>query len=370
MLSGCRPSWSRRPTTRPPPARSRCCPRRWPTCPPPSRPPSCPGPRGSRPRTLEAAIAEVDEAAVALENAADSAELNAEQREAVDTLLRPVQPAAQRGRLRQPRPVHLAGPPAPPRRDRCSSAPSPTRSSTRTRELELLDHTLDGRLSLAMQQLQVAYGAATAANPVELSSEVGVEAAAIDRLGVALGPTTPLVLQLKQQNALHFGSVKSALDTTLEAANAGEPGKGIALDLGGEEAYAPYDELTADLFTSIEDDLASRRERGPDPGHRELGRHRPRPPGRDHPGAAGLALAAEPDPPGARGRAAGRQRAASRGRRGHPRRRHARARSRRSTSPPPRRWASWRGRSTTCTARPSTWPPARPPCVARSARCS
>ena len=212
--------------------------------------------KGVSPEELEAAIAGVNDAAVELEKARDSADLTADQREAVDTLLqlsnqlRNEDAYVSLGQsTSQVRQLHrgvtlLIGTIANAQLD-----PNP--------ELELLDHTLDGRLSLSMQQLQVAYGAATAANPVELSSEVGVEAAAIDRLGVALGPTTPLVLQLKQQNALHFGSVKSALDTTMEAALTGEPGQGIALDLGGVEAYAPYDELTADLFTSVEDDLAS-----------------------------------------------------------------------------------------------------------------
>ena len=54
-------------------------------------------------------------------------------------------------------------------------------------KLPLLTQTLDGRLALAMQQFQVAYDKGSTANPVDVSAEIGVEGAAIDRLGASLG---------------------------------------------------------------------------------------------------------------------------------------------------------------------------------------
>ncbi|MGH3362378.1 MAG: ATP-binding protein, partial [Nocardioides sp.] len=105
--------------------------------------------------------------------------------------------------------------------------------------LRVLEEALDGRLSLAMQQIQVAYADGENANPVELAAEVGVEAAAIERLGVTLGSTQPLVLSLRQQNAQHFGTVRAG-----------------GTDLGGMDAYAAYDEISTDLLDGVDASLA------------------------------------------------------------------------------------------------------------------
>ena len=67
--------------------------------------------------------------------------------------------------------------------------------------LLVLGQALDGRLSLSMQQFQVAYDDGAGANPVDLAAELGVEAAAIDRLGAALGTTETEVSELNQGNA-------------------------------------------------------------------------------------------------------------------------------------------------------------------------
>ena len=75
-------------------------------------------PRGSSPEEREAAIAEVNDAAVDLEKAARLRRPHHRAARGRRHAAAAVQPAAQRGRLRQPGPVRLAGPPAPPRRHR------------------------------------------------------------------------------------------------------------------------------------------------------------------------------------------------------------------------------------------------------------
>ena len=93
--------------------------------------------------------------------------------------------------------------------------------------LQILAQTLDGRISLAMQQLAVAYGTGDLARPRQLAAEIGIESSAIERLGVALGATDPTVLALRQQNALHFGTIREN-----------------GTDLGDETAFAGYDSLS------------------------------------------------------------------------------------------------------------------------------
>src|SRR6478609_3795314 len=106
--------------------------------------------------------------------------------------------------------------------------------------LLVLGQALDGRLSLAMQQFQVAYDSGADANPIDLASELGVEAAAIDRLGAALGTTQAQVSEMTQGNAQRFGEVSAG-----------------GVDLGGHGAYAPYDTLTPDLLSDIDSHLTA-----------------------------------------------------------------------------------------------------------------
>ena len=103
--------------------------------------------------------------------------------------------------------------------------------------LQMLQQTIDGRVSLAMQQFQVAAGGQDT-NPVDLAAEVGVEAATIDRLGAQLGTTDEYVLALSQQNAAHFGIVQ-----------------GGGTNVGGPEAFETYDELTTNLLDGIDKQL-------------------------------------------------------------------------------------------------------------------
>jgi signal transduction histidine kinase len=104
-------------------------------------------------------------------------------------------------------------------------------------KLGALQQALDGRVSLAMQQFQVADPKSV--NLVDLSAELGVEQVIIDRLGSYLGTDDAGVLALNQQNAAHFGVVR-----------------GGGFNLGGIEAYEPYDGLTSELLNDIDDNLS------------------------------------------------------------------------------------------------------------------
>ena len=67
--------------------------------------------------------------------------------------------------------------------------------------LLVLAQAFDGRLSLSLQEIQVANAKAAPPNPVELYSEFGVELASIDRLAISLGQTDSRVLAIRQANA-------------------------------------------------------------------------------------------------------------------------------------------------------------------------
>ena len=67
--------------------------------------------------------------------------------------------------------------------------------------LLMLAQALDGRLSVSLQEIQVANIKTIPANPVELYTEFGVELGTIDRLAVAMGQTDPRVLEIRQANA-------------------------------------------------------------------------------------------------------------------------------------------------------------------------
>jgi signal transduction histidine kinase len=105
--------------------------------------------------------------------------------------------------------------------------------------LQMLQQTIDGRVSLAMQQFQGANNGKDV-NSVDLAAEVGVEAAILDRLGAQLGTTEKHVLALSQQNAAHLGGVKLG-----------------GHDVGGPEAFAQYDALSTDLLGDIDEQLSA-----------------------------------------------------------------------------------------------------------------
>lgn len=107
--------------------------------------------------------------------------------------------------------------------------------------LEQLSQTLSGRLSLAMQQARVVgrQGGGASANQ-ELFSELGVEAAAIDRMAGAIEGMDAQTAALRTANNQHAAQIRD----------------GSATNLGGRDAYIPYDEITDELLTGVESSLS------------------------------------------------------------------------------------------------------------------
>ena len=105
-------------------------------------------------------------------------------------------------------------------------------------KLPALQQALDGRVSLAMQQYMVNVPDPKSINTVDLSAELGVEQVIIDRLGAIIGTTEEQVQKLNQQNAAHFGVVR-----------------GGGHDLGDAEAFEAYDDLSVDLLNDIDKNL-------------------------------------------------------------------------------------------------------------------
>ena len=84
--------------------------------------------------------------------------------------------------------------------------------------LLMLAQALDGRLSVSLQEIQVANSKTIPANPVELYTEFGVELGAIDRLAVAMGQTDPRVLAIRQANAQRVVNARGG-NTKISAAS-------------------------------------------------------------------------------------------------------------------------------------------------------
>lgn len=105
---------------------------------------------------------------------------------------------------------------------------------------ELLSQALAGRFSLSMQQALGATERQGDTGSLELFSELGVEGAAIDRLGRALGATEPAVATLRTDNAQRFRAVRTGRD----------PGTSQA-------AYKPYDTVISHLNSTIDEHLAA-----------------------------------------------------------------------------------------------------------------
>ena len=100
--------------------------------------------------------------------------------------------------------------------------------------LEQLSQAMSGRLSLALQQGLIATTLSQSSSQ-ELFSEIGVEAAAIDRLAGSVEGAEDQTALLRQQNTRHAGEIRDD----------------AATDLGGRDAYAPYDEITETLVTGV-----------------------------------------------------------------------------------------------------------------------
>src|SRR4051794_2292450 len=107
-------------------------------------------------------------------------------------------------------------------------------------KLAALQQALDGRVSLAMQIFMTNAADAKTINQVDLAAELGVEQVIIDRLGSYLGTDQAEIQKLNQQNAAHFGVVRS-----------GEH------NIGDAEDFESYDNLTTTLLTDIDKDLTS-----------------------------------------------------------------------------------------------------------------
>ena len=107
--------------------------------------------------------------------------------------------------------------------------------------LSLLQSVMDGRLSLSMQLWQVAVPNEQV-NTVDLAAELGLEAATLDRLGAGLGSEfEQTLLALNQQNGKRFVVVRS----------------GNLDDFSDDAAFSPYDELSTKLLDDIDSNLSS-----------------------------------------------------------------------------------------------------------------
>ena len=100
--------------------------------------------------------------------------------------------------------------------------------------LEQLSQAMSGRLSLALQQGLVATTLAQSSSQ-ELFSEIGVEAAAIDRLAGSVDGAEEQTAFLRTANTRHAGQIRDD----------------AATDLDGRDAYAAYDEITETLISGV-----------------------------------------------------------------------------------------------------------------------
>ncbi|HEU4336600.1 MAG TPA: ATP-binding protein, partial [Nocardioides sp.] len=104
--------------------------------------------------------------------------------------------------------------------------------------LEQLSQAMSGRLSLALQQGLIATTLSQSSSQ-ELFSELGVEAAAIDRLAGSVDGAEEQTALLREQNTRHAGEIRDD----------------AATDLDGRDAYVPYDEITETLVAGVTETL-------------------------------------------------------------------------------------------------------------------
>ncbi|GAA1438642.1 hypothetical protein GCM10009641_44360 [Mycobacterium cookii] len=104
--------------------------------------------------------------------------------------------------------------------------------------LEQISQAMSGRLSLALQQGLLATSLSQSSSQ-ELFSEIGVEAAAIDRLAGSVEGADDQTALLRTQNTRHAGQIRDDSATNLD----------------GRDAYVPYDEITQTLVTGVTDTL-------------------------------------------------------------------------------------------------------------------
>ena len=188
---------------------------------------------------LEAAVAEVDAAAVAFEESLDDADLTSTQREYAESVLTLTEDA---------RSVELYAV------DDTSVAVLRQLQISVNQliasivedqiepdaRLQVLDQVIGGRISLAIQQFAVADDKDGIVKPYDLAEEIGTEAAALEQVATVVGGDDPDVSDLRVQNALHLTSLRNG-----------------AADMGDETAYAPYDSLNAGMLDDIDRSLAA-----------------------------------------------------------------------------------------------------------------
>ena len=104
--------------------------------------------------------------------------------------------------------------------------------------LEQISQAMSGRLSLALQQGLIATSLSQSSSQ-ELFSEIGVEAAAIDRLAGSVEGADDQTALLRTQNTRHAGQIRDDSATNLD----------------GRDAYVPYDEITQTLVTGVTETL-------------------------------------------------------------------------------------------------------------------
>src|SRR6478672_3484970 len=100
--------------------------------------------------------------------------------------------------------------------------------------LEQLSQVMSGRLSLALQQGLLAVTLKQSTSQ-ELFSEIGVEAAAIDRLAGSVAGAEDQTALLRLQNTKHAAQIRDDSATNLD----------------GRDAYAPYDAITQTLTKGV-----------------------------------------------------------------------------------------------------------------------
>lgn len=188
---------------------------------------------------LDAAVAEVDAAAVAFEESLDDARLTTTQRERAESVLKLTEKArtpelygvndTSVAVLRQ---IQISV-------NQLIAAIVEDQIEPDAR-LQVLDQVIGGRISLAIQQFAVADDKQGIIKPYDLAAELGIESAAIQRVAAVVGSSDPDVSALRTQNAQHLTSIRLG-----------------AADLGDETAYAPYDALMASMLEDIDRNLAA-----------------------------------------------------------------------------------------------------------------
>ncbi|MCD6640970.1 MAG: ATP-binding protein [Nocardioides sp.] len=188
---------------------------------------------------LSDAVDDLEAAAADLESAADSAELNGLQAAHVASLLDLSQSTRGEGAMSLGAATWIA------QARQLESGVTQLISSLNAAldppepRLEQLSQALSGRLSLAMQQALVANADRGASASQELYSELGVEAAAIDRLAGSIEGAEAETAALRTANVRHAGQVRD----------------GSATNLDGRDAYLPYDAITDTLLTGVDKSL-------------------------------------------------------------------------------------------------------------------